>query len=614
MFIPLTLSRLLLIVGAFGFTMLSGCVPANAGGAAEYPATADGARAFVEAAEAELLQLNINAERAQWVNATYITDDTEILAANAAGALIGRNVELAKEAIRFDGLELDGEIRRRLDFVKLGITLPAPSDAAKREELTRLTTGMPSTYGKGKYCKDPADESTCMTLPEMSSILSTSRDPAELLELWTGWRQIAPPMRQDYARYVELANEGARGLGYSDLGAFWRSGYDMEPDAFAAELDRLWTQVKPLYDALHCHVRARLSERYGTDVVPAQGPIPAHVLGNMWAQSWGNIYDLVAPPSTAPGFDLTERLVANGVDEVAMVKYGEGFFSSLGLDPLPETFWQRSMFRQPRDRDVVCHASAWDIDWEDDLRIKMCIQITGEDFGVIHHELGHNYYQRAYKHLPMLYRNSANDGFHEALGDTVALSVTPDYLKQLGLIDQVPPPEADLGLLMRMALDKVAFLPFGLLLDQYRWKVFNGEIPPEQYNAGWWQLREKYQGITAPVARTEADFDPGAKYHIPANVSYTRYFLAHILQFQLHRGLCGIAGYDGPLNRCSIYGNAAAGARLNEMMEMGRAKPWPDALEKVTGQREMDATAILDYFAPLKAWLDQENAGRTCGW
>jgi peptidyl-dipeptidase A len=614
MLFPSALSRLFLIVGALGLAILSGCVPADPGDAAEYPATADGARAFLEAAEAELLQLNINAERAQWVNATYITDDTEILAAKASEALIGRNVELAKEAIRFDGLELDGDTRRRLDFVKLGITLPAPSDAAKREELTRLTTGMPSTYGKGRYCKDPADESTCMTLPEMSSILSTSRDPAELLELWLGWRQIAPPMRADYQRYVELANEGAQGLGYSDLGAFWRSGYDMEPDAFAAELDRLWTQVKPLYDALHCHVRARLSEYYGADVVPAQGPIPAHVLGNMWAQSWGNVYDLVAPPSTDPGFDLTERLVANGVDEVAMVKYGEGFFSSLGLDPLPETFWQRSMFRQPRDRDVVCHASAWDIDWEDDLRIKMCIQITGEDFGVIHHELGHNYYQRAYKHLPMLYRNSANDGFHEALGDTVALSVTPDYLKQLGLIDQVPPPEADLGLLMRMALDKVAFLPFGLLLDQYRWKVFNGEIPPEEYNAGWWQLREKYQGITAPVARTEADFDPGAKYHIPANVSYTRYFLAHILQFQLHRGLCGIADYDGPLNRCSIYGNAAAGARLNEMMEMGRSKPWPDALEKVTGQREMDATAIIDYFAPLKAWLDEENAGRTCGW
>jgi peptidyl-dipeptidase A len=604
----------LVFVLAGGVALLAGCAPAGDGGAPEYPATAAGATAFLEAAEAELLKLNINAERVQWVNSTYITYDTEILAAQASEALIGRNVELAKEAARFDGLELDGDVRRRLDFIKLGITLPAPSDAAKREELTRITTGLQGTYGKGKYCKDPADEASCLTLPEMTAVLSTSRDPQELLELWTGWREVSPPMRADFQRYVELANEGAQGIGYDDLGALWRSGYDMEPDAFAAELDRLWEQVKPLYDALHCHVRARLSEEYGADVVPAEGPIPAHVLGNMWAQSWANVYDLVGPESADPGFDLTERLVANGVDEVGMVKYGEGFFSSLGLDPLPETFWERSQFRQPRDRDVVCHASAWDIDWEDDLRIKMCIQITAEDFSVVHHELGHNYYQRAYKHLPMLYRNSANDGFHEALGDTVALSVTPDYLVQLGLIDQVPPAEADLGLLMRMALDKVAFLPFGLLIDQYRWKVFNGEITSDAYNAGWWELREKYQGVTAPVARTEAHFDAGAKYHIPANVPYTRYFLAHILQFQLHRGLCGIAGYEGPLNRCSIYGNQDAGGRLNELMEMGRSKPWPQALEAVTGQTEMDATAILDYFAPLKSWLDEQNAGRTCGW
>jgi peptidyl-dipeptidase A len=473
---------------------------------------------------------------------------------------------------------------------------------------------MQGTYGKGKYCPDEADPDSCLTLPAINVELSTSRDPARMLELWTGWREVSPSMREDFERYVDLANEGARGLGYADLGALWRSGYDMDPDAFAAELDRLWEQVKPLYDALHCHVRARLSERYGADVVPAEGPMPAHVLGNMWAQTWSNVYDLVAPPSSDPGFDLTERLKATGVDEVGMVKYGEGFFSSLGLEKLPETFWERSMFVQPKDRDVVCHASAWDIDWDDDLRIKMCIQVNAEDFSVIHHELGHNYYQRAYNKLPMLYRNSANDGFHEALGDTVALSVTPDYLQQLGLIDQVPPEDADLGLLLRMALDKVAFLPFGLLIDQYRWKVFNGEIPADQYNAGWWRLREKYQGITAPGERTEAHFDPGAKYHIPANVPYTRYFLAHILQFQLHRGLCAVAGYEGPLNRCSIYGNGEAGARLNEMMEMGRSRPWPDALEVITGQREMDATAILDYFAPLKTWLDEQNAGRSCGW
>src|SRR5690606_5294013 len=413
---------------------------------------------------------------------------------------------------------------------------------------------------------------------------------------------------------VELTNEGARELGFADVGAMWRSNYDMPADEFAAELDRLWAQVEPLYEALHCHVRARLGERYGADVVPAEGPIPAHLLGNIWAQDWSNIYDLVAPRGGDPGYDLNERLVAKGLDAIDMVRYGERFFTSLGFDPLPESFWERSQFTQPRDRDVVCHASAWNVDDVDDLRIKMCIQVNAEDFETIHHELGHNFYQRAYNHLPYLYRTSANDGFHEAIGDAIALSVTPRYLVQVGLLDREPDASGDLGLLMRDALNKVAFLPFGLLVDQWRWKVFSDEVGPDAYNRAWWELRERYQGVRAPMPRGEEWFDPGAKYHVPANVPYTRYFLAHILQFQFHRALCEAAGYEGPLHRCSIYGNEEAGRRLQAMLELGRSRPWPEALAQLTGSEEMDATAILDYFAPLKAWLDEQNSGRQCGW
>jgi peptidyl-dipeptidase A len=388
----------------------------------------------------------------------------------------------------------------------------------------------------------------------------------------------------------------------------------MPPDAFAAEVERLWEQVKPLYVALHAYVRKRLVETYGPGVVPPDGPIPAQLLGNMWAQTWGNIYPLVAPPGADPGYDLTATLKARHLDAAGMVRYGEGFFTSLGFPPLPETFWQRSMLTKPRDRDVVCHASAWDIDWKDDLRLKMCIEINAEDFATVHHELGHNFYQRAYSDQPVLFRDSANDGFHEAIGDTIALSVTPAYLVKLGLLDKEPPPEKDLGLLMQTALEKVAFLPFGLLIDQWRWDVFSGKTTPEHYNSAWWALRTRYQGVAPPVPRSEADFDPGAKYHIPANTPYARYFLATVLQFQFHRGLCRAAGYEGPLNRCSIYGNAAAGARLRKALEMGQSKPWPDVLEVLTGQREMDATALLEYFAPLKKWLDEQNQNVPTGW
>ncbi len=573
---------------------------------------AEEAAAFVDSAEAVLMDLSEKAGHAQWVQATYITYDTEILSAQATEKYVAASVELATRAAEFmDAENLDPEVARKLQILVSGITMPAPSDPAKTAEVTRLQTGMESRYARGEYCND---DGQCWDLGQMSEVMATSHDEPLLRELWAGWREVSIPMRPNFRRFVALGNEGAEELGFSDVGAMWRSNYDMDPDAFAAELDRLWSQVEPLYTALHCHVRAKLAEEYGSDVVPTNGPIPAHLLGNMWAQSWANIYPLVAPPASDPGYDLTERLRAESYDPLKMVRTGEGFFTSLGFDPLPETFWERSLFTQPADRDVVCHASAWDVDNDDDLRIKMCININAEDFQTIHHELGHNFYQRAYNQQPFLFRNSANDGFHEALGDAVALSVTPEYLRQIGLIDQVPPPDADLGLLMRQALDKVAFLPFGLLVDQWRWGVFNGDITPAQYNQAWWDLREKYQGVAPPVERTEADFDPGAKYHVPANVPYTRYFLAGILQFQFHRALCEEAGDTGPLNRCSIYGNAAAGQSLQRMMELGASEPWQDALEVMTGQREMDASAILDYFAPLKAWLDQQNQGRTCGW
>ena len=597
-------SRIPPFVGLLATMLVSGC--------AEPGPTGEEARAFVDDAEARLLEVWIDAARAGWVQSNFITDDTTAIAASAQTVVIGATMELATEAARFDGVALPEETRRKLLLLKTSMGLAAPADPALQAELAGITTSMESTYGRGVYC--PGDGEDCLDLPQMERMFAESRDTDELLDLWTGWRTISPPLRSPYVRFTELANAGARDLGFTDLGELWRAGYDMPPDQFTVELERLWSQVRPLYESLHCHVRAKLADEYGSAVVPPDEPIPAHLLGNMWSQTWANIYNIVGPARSDPGYDLTRLLESNRVDELEMVRYGERFFSSLGFDPLPTTFWERSLFVQPVDRDVVCHASAWDLDYESDVRIKMCIGVNDEDFVTIHHELGHNYYQRAYQQQSPLHRTSANDGFHEGIGDTIALSITPEYLAEVGLLRRVPPADRDLGLLLRLALDKVAFLPFGLMVDQWRWKVFSGEIGPEEYNEGWWDLRTEYQGIRAPVPRSEADFDPGAKYHIPANTSYTRYFLAHILQFQFHRALCEVAGVEGPLHRCSIFGSLEAGARLNTMLAMGASRPWPDALEVVTGQREMDATAILDYFAPVQAWLDEQNAGRSCGW
>jgi peptidyl-dipeptidase A len=575
------------------------------------PPTVAEARKFLEDAETRLLALATDASRASWVQSTHITDDTEILAAQANERLIAATAAYAKQAARFDTVRLPEDLARKRKLLKVSLTLAAPADPKESEELTRIVAGLEGMYGKAKYC--PQGKDKCLDLEQLTRIMANSRDVNELLDAWRGWHSISAPMRKDFARYVELANKGARELHFADSGAMWRSKYDMPSDAFARELDRLWEQVKPLYLSLHAYVRGRLREKYGA-VVAEKGPIPAHLLGNMWAQDWSNIYPLAAPRDGDPGYDLTEILKSRKTDPLQMVRYGEGFFTSLGFAPLPKTFWERSLFTKPRDREVVCHASAWDVDNIEDLRIKMCIDITDEDFTTIHHELGHNFYQRAYNKQPFLLRDSANDGFHEAVGDTIALSITPEYLVKLGFLEKAPDESKDIGLLLRKALEKIAFLPFGLVIDQWRWKVFSGEVTPGNYNRVWWELREKYQGIAPPVPRSEEDFDPGAKYHVAANVPYMRYFLADILQFQFHRALARTAGCSTALNRCSIYGNKEAGARLSSMLAMGQSRPWPEALEALTGQTQMDATAIRDYFAPLQKWLDEQNKGKPIGW
>lgn len=588
---------------------------APAGQAAPAKPTAAEADTYVAAVEKEAADLSVPAQQTAWVNATYITDDTDALAAKSGAELTEKAVQWAKGAARFNGVTgLSYDTKRKLDLLKNGVGLPAPTTPGAATELATLTTRMSSRYGKGKGTLDgkPINGS------DIEAAMGTTRDPAKLKEMWVSWNDnVGAPMRADYTRMTAISNAGAKELGFADVGAMWRSGYDMTPQQFEALTDQIWKEVEPLYLSLHTYVRWKLNEKYGDAVQPKTGPIRSDLLGNMWAQEWGNIYDLVAPKGAGDlGYDTGDLLKAKGYDPVRMVKQGEAFYSSLGFAPLPETFWQRSQIVKPADREVICHASAWDIDNMDDIRIKMCTKVNGDDFVTIHHELGHNYYQRAYKNQPYLYKNGANDGFHEAIGDTVALSITPDYLVKIGLLQpaQVPAADKDIGLLLRQAMDKVAFLPFGLLVDKWRWDVFSGKIAPGQYQQGWDALRLKYQGIVPPVARDETKFDAGAKYHIPGTVPYARYFLARVLQFQFYKAACEQAGWKGPLHRCSFYGNKAVGEKLNAMLSMGQSKPWPDALQVMTGTRQMSGKALVEYFAPLKTWLDQQNKGKPQGW
>jgi peptidyl-dipeptidase A len=600
-------------IGALVAAMCAGALIAVPSHAATKAASSKGkptvaeAERFVADSETKLDQLGLDAGRAEWVAENFITLDTETLTAQANEHYLTVSGDIALKARRYNGLKVSEASARKLMLMQQSLMLENADD---RASYARLAASMTGAYGKAKYCPSAAAGAAkpdCMPLGELEKVLATSHDPARLKEVWLGWHAQSPAYKQDYAKYVELSNKGARAMGFADTGALWRSRYDMAPDAFSAEMERLWQQVKPLYDSLHTYTRYKLRQAYGPDAVPADGPIPAHLLGNMWAQSWDNLYPILKPAGLEKGEDLTALLEERKTDAVEMTRYAEGFYTSLGMRKLPATFWERSLLTKPRDREVVCHASAWDLDGKDDVRVKMCITPTAEDFRTIHHELGHLYYDLAYSVQSPMFKNGANDGFHEAIGDTVALSITPAYLKKVGLMKTDPDPKQEIGPLLYTALQKIAFMPFAYKVDKWRWQVYGGQVKPADYDKAWWALTEQYQGVARPAPMLDGGFDAGAKFHVASDTPYARYFLAHVLQFQFHRALCKEAGDTGPLYRCSIYGNQKAGAKFQQMLEMGTSKPWPEALKAVTGSEKMDATAMLEYFAPLKTWLDEQN-------
>jgi peptidyl-dipeptidase A len=582
-------------------------------GAVPAVAAAETADEFVARLNKEFSDVALEVNAAGWTQATYINVDTQLMNAKAYERYLETFSRAVEQAKQFAGQPMSPASQRAIELLKLGVAAPAPNDAAKRAELATLIAGMEAKYGSATYCKDGGKD--CRDEVQLKKVLEESRDYDALLDAWQGWHDQARGLRGDYQRYVALANEGARELGYKDLGAMWRSGYDMPADDFSREAARLYQQVEPLYKDLQCYARARLARQYGEDKVPAGRPIPAHLFGNMWAQQWDAVYELLEPYPGVSALDVDAALVAQNYDPVRMTRSAETFYQSIAFPALPQTFWERSLLAQPQDRKVQCHASAWHMNGKDDVRIKQCIRPTYEELRTIYHELGHVYYFLWYRDQPFMFQNGAHDGFHEAVGDTVTLSMTPAYMAKIGLVPEAQTSrEALINQQMKMALEKIAFLPFGKMIDEWRWQVFSGQVKPENYNAAWWAIREKYQGIRPPVARTEADFDPGAKYHIPGNTPYTRYFLSFILQFQFQKALCDAAGFKAPLSECSIYGNEAAGRKFGAMLAKGASQPWQDTMYELTGTRQMDASAILDYFKPLQGWLKQQNKGQQCGW
>ena len=639
-----------LLAAAVAMTLgLAACkqAPAPATTGATPPPAGETADQFVARVNKEFRSLSAELNSAQWLSSTYINSDSETIAAKTNERWLTQLNGWIEQSRRFDGQQLSPDTARAIKLLKLMTAMPAPRDPDKLAELTRIATRMEGMYGAGSYCTGEGEAKVCRDIGQLSDVLAKSRDYDAQLDAWQGWHSISVPMRKDYTRFVELVNEGAKGMGFADAGEMWRSGYDMSPAELAAETDRLWDQVKPLYEQLHCYARGRLDAEYGTDKGEvAGGMLPAHLMGNLWQQDWGNLWDMLQPYPGAGSLDVngalnaiaqadlaSARARATGGDGSAaqrafmveraagldtakkMTERAQDFYVSLGMPKLPASYWEKSQFVKPLDRDVVCHASAWDMNMEGDVRTKMCITPTEEELTTIYHELGHIYYDLAYNKQPPLFQNGAHDGFHEAIGDTIVLAMTPAYLHSVGLVGaQQQSDEALINAQMRMALAKVAFLPFGLMIDRWRWGVFDGSIKPDQYNKAWWDLKAKYQGVAPATARGEDFFDPGAKYHVPGNTPYTRYFLSHVLQFQFYKALCDAAGHKGPLYECSFYGNKEAGEKYWAMLSKGASQPWQQTMKQLTGGEKMDASAVLEYFAPLQGWLKQQNANQSCGW
>jgi peptidyl-dipeptidase A len=645
------------MVGALGLaacnrdaTSAISTVTAPAGGTGTPPPT-ETAEQFVARVNNELRNISAELNSAQWLSSTYISSDSELVAAKANERWLTQLNAWIDQSKRYDGQQLSPATTRSIKLIKLMTAMPAPKDPTELAELTRIATRMEGMYGAGSYCtgdvNGKSDAKTCRDIGQLSEVLATSRDYNAQLDAFNGWHSISQPMRKDYARFAELVNKGAKEMGFADAGEMWRSGYDMTPAQLAAETDRLWDQVKPLYEQLHCYARGKLDAKYGADKGEvAGGMLPAHLMGNLWQQDWGNLWDMMQPypgagsldvnsalniiaqadltsersSAGSPGLSAAQREVnaqrAAAMDTAKkMAERAQDFYVSLGMQKLPPSYWEKSQFIKPLERQVVCHASAWDMNMAGDVRTKMCINPSEEDLKTIYHELGHLYYDLAYNKQPPIFQNAAHDGFHEAIGDTIVLAMTPGYMHSVGLVgEQQQTKEAMINAQMRMALAKVAFMPFGLMIDRWRWGVFDGSIKPDSYNKSWWALKAKYQGVAPVSPRGEIYFDAGAKYHVPANTPYTRYFLADILQFQFYKALCDASGYTGPLYECSFYGSKEAGAKYSAMLSKGASQPWQQTLKELTGGEKMDASAVLEYFAPLQVWLKQQNAGQHCGW
>ncbi|XP_075996407.1 angiotensin-converting enzyme 2 [Genypterus blacodes] len=586
------------------------------------------AREFLKKFDQEASKRMYQYSLASWAYNTNITKENSDNLGAEGQSWSDFYTKMSEESQQFPLSDItDPEIKLQLISLQdKGAGALTPDKAA---HLSKVMSEMSTIYSTATVCLMD-DHFNCQTLePGLEDVMANSRDYFERLHVWEGWRrEVGKRMRPLYEDYVDLKNEAAKLNDFEDYGAYWRSNYEtIEEDSrykytqhqLMDDVRAIYKEILPLYKELHAYVRSKLMDVYPGRIHP-QGPLPAHLLGDMWGRFWTNLYALSVPYPHKEDIDVSKTMVAKGWTERQLFKEAEAFFMSVGLYKMNENFWNDSMLEKPDDgRKVVCHPTAWDMGNGEDFRIKMCTKVNMDDFLTVHHEMGHNQYQMAYSNLSYLLRDGANEGFHEAVGEIMSLSAaTPSHLQALGLlpVDFTSDNETEINFLLKQALTIVATLPFTYMLEEWRWQVFDGNITKDEWMQRWWEMKREMVGVVEPVPRDETYCDPPALFHVSGDYSFIRYFTRTIYQFQFQKALCEAANHTDDLFKCDITNSTAAGDKLRKMLELGRSKSWTRALDMISSEVKMDAAPLLEYFEKLQHWLVKENKknNRHVGW
>ncbi|XP_053436341.1 angiotensin-converting enzyme 2 [Nycticebus coucang] len=586
--------------------------------------TEEQAKTFLDNFNREAEELSHQGALASWNYNTNITEENVQKMNEAEGKRSAFYEEQSKlsQTYPLEGIQ-NRTVKRQLKALQQRGSSALSADKNKR--LSTILNAMSTIYSTGKVCK-PNNPQECLLLePGLEEIMANSRDYSERLWAWEGWRaEVGKQLRPLYEEYVDLKNEMARANNYEDYGDYWRADYDAEGEdgydynrsQLIEDVEHIFTQIKPLYEHLHAYVRTKLMNTYPSHISPT-GCLPAHLLGDMWGRFWTNLYSLAVPFEQKPNIDVTDAMVSQGWDAQRIFKEAENFFVTVGLPRMTQGFWQNSMLTEPEDgQKVVCHPTAWDLG-KGDFRIKMCTKVTMDDFLTAHHEMGHIQYDMAYAVQPFLLRSGANEGFHEAVGEIMSLSAaTPKHLQSIGLLppDFQDDNETEINFLLKQALTIVGTLPFTYMLEKWRWMVFKGEIPKDQWMKKWWEMKQEIVGVVEPMPHDETYCDPASLFHVSNDYSFIRYYTRTIYQFQFQEALCQAAQHQGPLHKCDISNSIEAGQKLLNMMSLGKSEPWTLALENVVGTRNMNVSPLLTYFEPLFTWLKEQNRNSFVGW